>query len=108
MPAARSSTVPAATSMAPAMSCWIVSDSRITNNSGAYIEAGDDLALAVVTGQTISGGAISGGTKVANGYILNSQGYFTAGDDISAATGNFYNMRNVTVGGSGPYTFTSG
>ena len=27
----------------------IVSDSRITNNSGAYIEAGDDLALAVVT-----------------------------------------------------------
>ena len=50
----------------------LVSDSRI-NNSGAYIEAGDDLTLAVVTGETISGGGITGGTKVANGYILNTR-----------------------------------
>ena len=85
----------------------LVSDSRITNNSGAYIEAGDDLTLAVVTGETISGGAITGGTKVANGYILNTQGYITATNDFTAATSNLYNMRDVTVGGSGPWTITA-
>ena len=85
----------------------LVSDERITNNSGAYIEAGGDLTLAVVTGETISGGAITNTpTKVANGYILNTQGYLTAGANINVTTGNFYNMRDVTVGGSGPYTFT--
>ena len=85
----------------------LVSDERITNNSGAYIEAGGDLTLAVVTGETISGGAITNTpTKVANGYILNTQGYLTAGGNINVTTGNFYNMRDVTVGGSGPYTFT--
>ena len=84
----------------------LVSDSRITNNAGAYIEAGDDLTLAVVTGETISGGAITGGTKVANGYILNTQGYITATNDFTAATSNLYNMRDVTVGGSGPWTIT--
>ena len=85
----------------------LVSDERITNNSGAYIEAGGDLTLAVVTGETISGGTITNTpTKVANGYILNTQGYLTAGGNINVTTGNFYNMRDVTVGGSGPYTFT--
>ncbi len=59
-----------------------------------------------MTGETISSGGISGGTKVANGYILNTQGYLTAGNNINITTGNFYNMRDVTVGGSGPYTFT--
>ena len=52
----------------------LVSDARITNNAGGYIEAGDDLTLAVVSGGTISGGALSGGTKVTNGYILNTTG----------------------------------
>ena len=85
----------------------LVSNARITNNAGAYIEAGDDLTLAVVSGETISGGAITGGSKVSNGYILNTQGYLTAGGDISITTDNFRNMRAVTVGGSGPYTFTT-
>ena len=78
----------------------LVSNERITNNSGAYIEAGGDLTLAVVTGETISEGAITNTpTKVANGYILNTQGYLTAGGNINVTTGNFYNMRDVTVGG---------
>ena len=85
----------------------LVSNERITNNSGSYIEAGGDLTLAVVTGETISEGAITNTpTKVANGYILNTQGYLTAGGNINVTTGNFYNMRDVTVGGSGPYSFT--
>ena len=68
----------------------LVSDERITNNSGAYVEAGGDLTLAVVTGETISGGAITNTpTKVANGYILNTQGYLTAGANINVTTGNF-------------------
>ena len=84
----------------------LVSNSRITNNSGAYIEAGDDLTLAVVTGETISGGGITGGTKVANGYILNTQGNITSADDASFVTSAFYNMRAVSVAGSGPWTVT--
>ena len=85
----------------------LVSNERITNSSGSYIEAGGDLTLAVVTGETISEGAITNTpTKVANGYILNTQGYLTAGGNINVTTGNFYNMRDVTVGGSGPYSFT--
>ena len=71
----------------------LVSDARITNNAGGYIEAGDDLTLAVVSGGTISGGALSGGTKVTNGYILNTQAYVTAGGNLIANTSNFYNMR---------------
>ena len=83
----------------------LVSDSRITNNSGAYIEAGSDLTLAVVTGETISGGTITNTpTKAANGYILNTQGYITADNDFTAITSNLYNMRDVTVNGSGPWT----
>ena len=84
----------------------LVSDARITNNAGGYIEAGDDLTLAVVSGGTISGGALSGGTKVTNGYILNTQAYVTAGGNLIANTSNFYNMRAVNVAGSGPYTIT--
>ena len=85
----------------------LVSNSRITNNSAAYIEAGDDLTLAVVTGETISGGGITGGTKVANGYILNTQGIITSADDASFVTSAFYNMRAVSLAGSGPWTVTA-
>lgn len=82
----------------------LVSDSFITTAYNSYIEAGDDLTLAVVTGETIADGGITGGTKVITGYIFNTEGQVTSGGDISIIANTFNNWRGYTASGN---TFTA-
>ncbi|MCE2517815.1 MAG: filamentous hemagglutinin N-terminal domain-containing protein, partial [Alphaproteobacteria bacterium] len=75
----------------------LVSDTFILNGDGSFIEAGGDLTLATVTGETISDGAITGGTASASSYIFNTEGQITSGGDMSIMTETFNNWRGYTL-----------
>ena len=78
----------------------LVSDTYITNAYNSYIEAGGDLTLMTVTGETIADGEVTGGTKVASGYIFNTEGQVTSGGDLDIITGQFANWRGYRLDGS--------
>ena len=80
----------------------LVSDTYITNAYNSYIEAGGDLTLMTVTGETIADGEVTGGTKVASGYIFNTEGQVTSGatlilSRVSLRTGGVIALMAITL-----------